>query len=43
MNSATNQIEITVAATEPEPGESNLLSNDQLALVAGGQCITNSI
>jgi hypothetical protein len=41
MDQMTAQIELEVA-TQPEDSTPSL-SLDQLALIAGGQCITNSI
>jgi hypothetical protein len=43
MNYAIEQLEVVSLEVEPSNEESPLLAPDQLSLIAGGQCITNSI
>jgi hypothetical protein len=42
MNSATTEVEIDLQL-EIQADDSMSLSVDQISLIAGGQCITNSI
>lgn len=42
MNSANSQLQVQ-SQTEAEGDEGTVLSADELLLIGGGQCITNSI
>lgn len=43
MNYVIEQVEIISLEVESYNEESSLLAPEQLSLIAGGQCITNSI
>jgi hypothetical protein len=43
MNFAIEQLEMISQEVESSNEESSSLAPDQLSLIAGGQCITNSI
>lgn len=43
MNYATEQCEMALVEVKSSNEESPSLSPEQLSLIAGGQCITNSI
>ena len=43
MNSAMTELQVTLTDTESDNKEATTLSLDQLSMIAGGQCTTNSI
>jgi hypothetical protein len=43
MNSVTTELQVALADIESGEKETSTLSPDQLSMIAGGQCTTNSI
>ncbi len=43
MNAVTTELEVNVAQIEQFNEEAQVLGAEQLAMIAGGQCTTNSI